>query len=508
MLDRWFGHNTHYYLHLLGLVGVAVGLPLSKVVLSISTMFLLLNLLLKVDFKTYWENWKTSRTFLLILAFFGFHVIALSWSEDLRYGLNDIMKKIPMLIIPLVVVGIPFQKKTDRQFVLYTFVSSLLLTSFINFAIYQQWIGDSEAIEFRGMSQFGSHVRYALLIVMGAVIAYNELIHDRLKLLAGAVILWLVFYTLYSQVIAGFVALMATLFVILFYHYYERRKIILIIMSSISIGLLIITFNWLIDSSDLNTSAYLSNLDKFTEEGNPYYHDLSLTSPETSKPIGEYICMAELSREWNKLSNLPLEGEDKKGQPIAQTLIRYMASMDLRKDAKGLKNLNASDIKKVENGCASQYCQGIIARMYGLKYQILNEQNPNGHSLLQRIEYWKAGYYILGENFMIGVGTGDVQNVFDTYYEQTNSTLIPDNRLRTHNYYITVFLTFGLLGIVLFLWLHIEFFKNVKGLNNLVGLSFLFILLCSYLTEDTLETQVGITFFAFFLALYLKPIES
>lgn len=507
MLDRWFGHNTHYYLHLLGLVGIAVGLPLSKVVLSISTLFLLLNLILKADFKTYWENWKSSRVIQLVALFFLFHIAGLAWSEDLQYGLNDIWKKIPLFIIPIVIAGIPFQKDQDRQFVLLTFVASVLLTSFINFAVYQQWLGSTEVVQFRDMSQFGSHVRYALLVVMAIVIAYNELINNRMKFVAVGVILWLVFYTLYSQVIAGFLAMMVVFFVILFYHFYSRRKAILLIMSGLTITLFIFVLNWLFSTPTLEPS-YLSRLDQKTTEGHAYTHDLSLISPETSKPIGEYVCMEELVREWNKVSDMPLDGKDKKNQPLWQTLIRYMASKDLRKDAEGFSKLNRQDVRKVENGCASQYCQGIIARMYGLRYQILNEENPNGHSLLQRLEYWKAGTSILGKSFITGVGTGDVQRSFDLYYTDTNSPLTQENRLRSHNYYITVFISFGIIGLLVFLWMHIEYFKVVRDHLELVGLCFLGVILSSYLTEDTLETQVGVTFFAFFIGLYHRSLKA
>lgn len=508
MLDRWFGHNTHYYLHLLGLVGVAVGLPLSKVVLSISTMFLLLNLLLKVDFKTYLENWKSSRTFVLILAFFLLHFVGLIWSENISYGLNDIWKKIPLLIIPLVATAIPFNARIDRRFVLLTFVASVMTTSVLNVLFYHQLLGDREVIEFRDMSQFGSHVRYALLVVIAIVIAYNEIIQRRMIPIALVIIGWLTFYTFYSQVIAGFLALISAFIVVLFYHFYPKRKVILIGLSALTVGLLLSIANWLFYRPNIDVQKYLSKLDRITAEGNSYTHDLTLIAPETSRPIGEYVCTEELSREWSKVSELPFDGLDKKGQLLAQTIIRYMASMELRKDAEGFASLNKRDVKKIENGCASQYCQGMIARLYGLKYQILNENNPNGHSLLQRLEYWQAGSDLLAKNFIIGLGTGDVQAAFNAHYNQTKSALTEKNRLRTHNYYITVWITFGILGIILFMWIHIEFFKNVRSAQNLIGLCFIWILLVSYLTEDTLETQVGVTFFAFFMAIFIRPVKE
>lgn len=508
MLDRWFGHNAHYYLHLLGLIGVAVGLPLSKVVLSISTLFLLLNLLLKADFKSYLENWKANRTFLLVLGFFLLHFVGLIWSEDIQYGINDIWKKIPLIIIPLVGTAIPFKTRIDRRFVLLTFVASVVITSILNVLIYHQFIGDKEVIEFREMSQFGSHVRYALLVVMAIVISYSEIIHKRIIPIALIIIGWLTFYTFYSQVIAGFLALLITFIVILFHHFYPRRRVILIGLSALTVGLLLAVGNWLFHRPDIDVQKYLSKLDKITAEGNPYAHDLTLIAPETSRPIGEYVCLEELSREWSKVSNLPLNGMDKKEQPMWQTLVRYMASMELRKDAEGFKSLNKRDIKKIENGCASQYCQGMIARLYGLKYQILNESNPNGHSLLQRLEYWQAGSDLLAKNFLIGVGTGDIQVAFDSHYQINDSALNDPNRLRTHNYYITIWLTFGIVGLILFLWIHFELFKTVRNEQNLIGLCFLWILLISYLTEDTLETQVGVTFFAFFLAIFIRPIKE
>jgi hypothetical protein len=329
-----------------------------------------------------------------------------------------------------------------------------------------------------------------------------------MTLIAVVIIGWLTFYTFYSQVIAGLLAFIIAFFVIIFYHFYPRRKKILIGLSILSAGTMMLGANWLFYHPHIDTHNYLLKLDGITAEGNPYTHDLSLLSPETSLPLGEYVCMKELSREWSNVSELPFSGLDKKNQLLAQTLIRYMASMELRKDAAGFRTLNKSDINRVENGCASQYCQGMIARMYGLKYQLLNEDNPNGHSLLQRLEYCEAGAHLLSKNFAFGVGTGDVQSSFDSHYELTNSALNEKNRLRTHNYYITVWLTFGIFGLVLFLWIHFEYFKTVRNSHSLIGLCFLGILLVSYLTEDTLETQVGVTLFAFFIALYIRPIKE
>jgi membrane-bound ClpP family serine protease len=100
------------------------------------------------------------------------------------------------------------------------------------------------------------------------------------------------------------------------------------------------------------------------------------------------------------------------------------------------------------------------------------------------------------------VGTGDVKDAFIEQYEK--------NRLfqeycdkRSHNQFITIALSEGLFGIVLFLGFLVLIYKRYSG-----SLSYLFILgqtilLISMLWEDTLETQAGVAVFALLLNLFL-----
>ncbi|NRA11771.1 MAG: hypothetical protein HRT57_07440, partial [Crocinitomicaceae bacterium] len=107
MLNRIFGANTHTYLHVLGLSGLAFGLPFNKVVMSISMMFLVLNLLLEGELKTYWVNLKSNRSFILILSLVLLTVISMFWSTDMAYGLHDLKAKLPLLVIPVVLGAKP-----------------------------------------------------------------------------------------------------------------------------------------------------------------------------------------------------------------------------------------------------------------------------------------------------------------------------------------------------------------------------------------------------------------
>jgi hypothetical protein len=100
------------------------------------------------------------------------------------------------------------------------------------------------------------------------------------------------------------------------------------------------------------------------------------------------------------------------------------------------------------------------------------------------------------------VGTGDVLSAFNEQYQKQNDGLNSHYQLRTHNQYLTLILTFGF-----FAWLFIPYMiyiliKSAKR-YSLIALIFTLILLLSFLSEDTLETQAGVTFAAFFSAWWL-----
>jgi O-antigen ligase len=74
--------------------------------------------------------------------------------------------------------------------------------------------------------------------------------------------------------------------------------------------------------------------------------------------------------------------------------------------------------------------------------------------------------------------------------------------LRTHNQYLTIWMSVGLIGILFCLLLSFQMIKSAKR-YSLVALIYTMIVLISFLTEDTLETQAGVTFVGFFTAWWL-----
>ena len=70
--------------------------------------------------------------------------------------------------------------------------------------------------------------------------------------------------------------------------------------------------------------------------------------------------------------------------------------------------------------------------------------------------------------------------------------------------YLTIALTFGVIGLILFLLLNGYYVENAIQNQSFVAVLFMTIVLLSFLIEDTLETQTGVTFYAFFFGLYMQ----
>jgi O-antigen ligase len=191
-------------------------------------------------------------------------------------------------------------------------------------------------------------------------------------------------------------------------------------------------------------------------------------------------------------------------QRIRTTIIRYISSKNLSKDAVGINQLTSNDIQSIEKGIANinENKTGLISRLYGLKFQLQNNEDPNGHSLLQRLEFWRAAISIVKNNWLIGVGTGDVQIAFNKEYSLNDTKLKPENRLRAHNYYLTNIITFGIVGLIIFCAFLIVFIRFQLKNKNILGLLFISVFCVTAIIEDTIETQLGATIFAFFIAIY------
>ena len=440
-------------------------------------MLCILNFLVEADFKNYWQRIKENRLLHLLIAFYLLHAVSLLWSDNISYGINDLRIKAPLLVVSIILIAKPILN-SDRNKLYLLLILSLLVTSVINFCHYQFLLNAHLAKDIRELSFFGSHIRYGILLAFGIGICLflsREFKRFSIGLISCAA--WFIFYTYYSQVLSGLLSLLVV-FILYAVLYFRERKWVLISGAILCLTILI------------GTAAFLFSKEK-----------------EMTSPISQ---SSELKDAWNKRSRLAFDSLDLKNQPLKTTLSRYIASKGFSPNKISVNKLSEDDVHNIENGYADIHETGLgfRARLYGLKYQIHHAGNPNGHSLLQRIESWKTAGQIIKENWIFGVGAGDVADKFEQKYKENKSLLIAENRIRAHNSFLTYWLSFGIIGLVLFTYIQYSFFQFEWRNVNYLGLLFIGLSLISFLLEDTLETQTGVTFFAFFYSFYASKDAS
>ncbi|MCX6272441.1 MAG: O-antigen ligase family protein [Bacteroidetes bacterium] len=127
---------------------------------------------------------------------------------------------------------------------------------------------------------------------------------------------------------------------------------------------------------------------------------------------------------------------------------------------------------------------------------------------MMRLDYWKASMALIQKHLITGVGTGDMNRVFDQYYNEINSKLKPEWRRRSHNQFLSITVGFGILGLTWFLFSLIYPPVVLKKLSNFLFGSFFLLVFMSMIPEDTIESQEGVTFVAFFFSFLLFANEE
>ncbi len=507
MLSRLLGEKRVYSILVLAYSALAVGITFNKVILSLATILLFTLVLFDFDFKKYAQAIRQNIIIQVLLLFLVVHIFSFFWSENISYFLKDLNSKLPFYTIPLVFILKPLKSKKDLFLIFALFLTSLTVISAFNFISYYSWRKIAYD-DIRNLSFFISHIRFGLMIIFGLVLSIFWLKSAELKYktIPIVLIIWFLTYTYFSEVFSSYLALVGMLLVSLFYQikFSSKKRIYLILLSVIFLFSFFLAYKI---SNDLNKNSrkpLQSELKVITANGNLYEHDLNSNHFINGNFVFVNICRPELLKEWYKVSKVRISDYNVNSHKYYY-LLKYMASKGLTKDSLGFQSLNKSDIHNIEQGITNfkDEEEGFLNRINTLKNEF-SDNDPNGKTILQRVEYLKAGFSIFKKNWFIGVGSGDIQDEFNAYYEKTNSKLKEENRLRTHNQIFTYFISFGLVGGIIFLLLFLLSFKLFLKEKSLLAILFLVLILVSFLSEDTLETQMGATFFGLFFGIFIS----
>lgn len=490
-----------------------VGLGVSRFLISIGGLFLALNWLAEGGFHEKYRRLKSNTPALLVLGLFVLHVIWLWNTSNFEYASKDIRIKLPLLLLPVVIgSGRPIDLKHIIR-LLWLLLAALLLGTML--AIGHYFTAHNAHVDnIREIIFFSSPIRFSLMLVLGVAVTFYFLITNRISWWAFALInLWILGFIVFLQSVTGVLMLVTLIAVLSIYfgwkHVSGYRSLAWIGLPVAIVVLLsaAVVKGFYDYRTPLETAENSPPFDTHSVGGEFYKHELENTELENGTYIYRYVAVLELERAWNRKSTIEFMSTDHRGQRLRFTLMRYMSSMGLRKDSVGFAQLSADDIRRIEQGYTTAYPKQnpLLKRLYATYYEVnayLNGASVQGSSLIQHMVYMRTGWQVARENWLMGVGTGDVNDAILTQYESNQSLLDMDFRRRAHNQYLTFLISFGILGALYFLifvgWSIRWAFRHA----DFLAMVFIVLAACSFLSEDTLETQVGATFFAFFYTFF------
>jgi hypothetical protein len=503
---------THSNIFFFATILLAVSLPFSNTLMSISQVILIANWLLEGNLKNKFSSFFSNKTAIAMSGVFLIHVAGMGWSSNWDYGLEDLRKKIPLILLPLIyATSTAFSQQQFRR-ILSFFVASVLLATFTSMIILSG-ITPVQVTDIRHISPFISHIRLSLMVCLAIIFSFYLIKRKpAFKWLWIAIPLWLVSFLAILESLTGIFILSLGCFLLWTIKIIKSPntyyKIAAIAMPAILLIGLLIFINYEHGQIKLKEPIDFSTLDEYSKAGEKYAH-IPSDEAENGFPVRIYIARNEMAKKWNDLSLIPIDSTDKKGQYIEETLTRFLTSKGLRKDAEGVMLLSKNEIEAIENGIANVDFQDKgnlydrIRKVIWEVEQYKKGKNPTGHSLTMRFEFWKAATGIISENILSGVGTGDVPEAFNQQYEKSETLLEKSHWHRSHNQFLTIGVALGLVGLLYFVVSLLYPFIVRKEAYSFLYLGFFMIAVFSMFWEDTLETQAGITFFAFFNCLLI-----
>ena len=512
-------NNVVGYLQFTGYAIITVALSFSNFFMSFGMFWLAGVLVLQIVTDSYnkqsivqrWHRFVSNPSAVALSALLLLPLVGLLWTTDYNHGFWDVRMKLPLLVLPILISGLNPLTQGQFRAIIGLFITGVSVA--VLFCLLSYWIGSPEIDrDVRKTSIFISHVRFSLLIVL----AFGLLVRYAYSTAIGIMLIVLFsipsFYFLYVIGSVTGISALAALIVWYAFHLASRqstalRKAVVVCVPFALFALLVLYLaNAYRDYFMLKEPAH-APMEANTARGSAYDHHLDYPLVENGKLVYAYVAEKELCEAWYGRSTLHPDSLDGKGHVLKGTLIRYLTSKDLRKDAEGVAALTQSDIIAIESGtptCIELSQRGFSRRLSRVFFEWSNYKaggTPDGHSVIQRLEFWKTAWLIIQKNCWTGVGTGDIKSAFKDGYIERNSTLSDRYRLRAHNQYLTMWATYGLFGLIVFLF--ITFWPLLTTLRSDVNVQMIVLLVAlSFCTEDTLESQAGVMFMAYFYALF------
>lgn len=510
--------KIHEQVYFYTLIFIAICLPLSIFATSVFQLVLLLNWMMEGRFREKWNRLVSNRALQVFLLIFALHLVGLLWSENMAYGLKVFKIKLPLLAFPLIIAtSRPLDMPRVRSIILL-FSMAVFVATLASVLRLVGWLPGG-ILDYRDLSLFIDHIRFSLMIVTSLLISVYFLfvkwksISRLERIYHTAVLIWFPVFLLLLKSLSGIMVAGLLTFLLLLRALFEIRDPVIRFMAVVAVIMIplfsILYFNYAVEKFYTIDELAVEDLDQYTIEGNPYVHHPEKKEIENGHYVWINVCEQELEREWSSRSKVDYHGRTANEGSLRTTLIRFLTSKSLRKDAAGLKQLSEKEIGAIENGTANHI---FLKRfwLYPRIYEVIWEfdryklgNTPNGKSVVQRYLYLQASWAIAQEHLLFGVGNGDVLQEFKNYYESINSPLVGKQRRGVHNQYLTELIAFGLVGLLIFLAALVTPLFLANKQRSFLATGFLLILMISMLSGGTLDCSTGAALGGLFYSLFL-----
>ncbi len=492
-------------------------LPFSEALVSVFGGGLLLVALIEDNWRNKWERMKKNKILLFLPAIYLIYLMSAFCSADLPGSVYDLRKNLFFLIIPVAFALGKEVTREQKRTVFFVF-SAAVLTATLVALLRWKIFPFSGVFEVHKISLI-SHIRFSFQLVLAfwffvlLIFTNYRRLGKGLTSLYSLLALYLAGFLLFQQSLTGIAAMISSILLFVFWLILRKPKSIrgpLLVVAIALVSIPVVYVSHIIVQFYDFEKVDEQSIDKYTIKGNPYNHDFDNPMVENGNFVYLYVCKTELREEWNKISSLKYDSLGQNGFPVYSTLIRYMTSKGLRKDAEGIQALTQQDIRNIEKGIANVIYQQKRFSLYPRIYQSIWEYHvyshtgyANNQSLSQRIEFAKAAIAIIRDNFWLGVGTARWKEAFKNAYVSNDSKLDPEFYASSHNQYLNYGVKFGVAGLVAILFFLVFPVIYTRRYADLFFLTFLIFMFFVNFADSNFESHMGSSFFVFFYCLFL-----
>ena len=148
-------------------------------------------------------------------------------------------------------------------------------------------------------------------------------------------------------------------------------------------------------------------------------------------------------------------------------------------------------------------------RVGSLYNSFFNQEKSNEASREgDRLIIWKSALEVARNNFIVGVGVGDVRTELIQQYEKIGEERLAQEKYNAHNQFLEVLVEDGIIGLIVFISIFFCMTYIAVTENNLLYGIYILMMFMFFLFETVLYRLAGVSFFSLFAFLLIHVKEN